>query len=76
MGPAPFRGHEFHYSEVVLDKDTRFSYTLSRGIGIRDNLDGAVVDTTLGSYTHLHPVASAGMFWHFVDTCRKRRQPE
>jgi Ni-sirohydrochlorin a,c-diamide synthase len=73
MGPARFRGHEFHYSEVVLDKDARFSYTLSRGIGIRDNLDGAVVDNTLGSYTHLHPVASAGMFRHFVDKCRKRR---
>lgn len=76
MGAARFRGHEFHYSEVVLDKDTRFSYTLSRGIGIRHNLDGAVAGNTLGSYTHLHPVASAGMFRHFVDTCRKRGQPE
>ena len=71
MGPASFRGHEFHYSEVVLEKGTRFAYTLSRGVGIRDNLDGAVSGNTLGSYTHLHPVASAGMFRHFVDTCRK-----
>ena len=72
MGSAQFRGHEFHYSEVVLKKDARFSYTLSRGIGIRDNLDGAVIGNTLGSYTHLHPVASAGMFRHFIDLCRKR----
>jgi cobyrinic acid a,c-diamide synthase len=70
MGRASFRGHEFHYSDVVLDKDTRFAYRLSRGAGIRDNLDGAVVSNTLGSYTHLHPVSSAGMFRHFVRLCR------
>jgi len=72
VGGAAFRGHEFHYSEVVLEKGTRFAYTLSRGIGIRDNLDGAVVEDTLGSYTHLHPVGSAGMFRHFTDSCRKQ----
>jgi len=72
VGGAAFRGHEFHYSEVVLGEGTRYAYTLSRGVGIRDNQDGAVVKNTLGSYTHLHPVASAGMFTHFVDLCRKK----
>jgi cobyrinic acid a,c-diamide synthase len=72
MGNASFRGHEFHYSEVVLEKETRYAYTLSRGVGISDNQDGAVAGNTLGSYTHLHPVASAGMFRHFVDLCRKK----
>ena len=38
LGKASFRGHEFHYSDVVLDRDTRFAYRLSRGVGIRDNL--------------------------------------
>ncbi len=71
LGKASFRGHEFHYSDVSLDRDTRFAYRLSRGVGIRDNLDGAVVHNTLGSYTHLHPVASAGMFRHFVRLCKK-----
>jgi cobyrinic acid a,c-diamide synthase len=70
LGKASFRGHEFHYSDVVLDKDTRFAYRLSRGVGIRDTCDGAVVKNTLGSYTHLHPVASMGMFRHFVGLCR------
>jgi cobyrinic acid a,c-diamide synthase len=70
LGKASFRGHEFHYSDVTLDRDTRFAYRLSRGFGIRDNLDGAVVNNTLGSYTHLHPVAGAGMFRHFVGLCR------
>ena len=73
MGAARFRGHEFHYSEVVLDPSTQFAYRLSRGIGIRDKLDGAVTKNTLGSYTHLHPVASRDMFRHFVDGCRCRK---
>jgi len=73
LGAASFRGHEFHYSEVLLDKGTRFAYHLSRGVGIDDNLDGAVINNTLGSYTHLHPVASEGMFRHFVGLCRKKR---
>ena len=71
VGAATFRGHEFHYSDVVLSPGTHFAYQLSRGIGIHENLDGAVIDNTLGSYTHLHPVASAGMFRHFVELCRK-----
>ncbi len=71
VGAAAFRGHEFHYSDVMLSPGTLFAYQLSRGIGIHENLDGAVIDNTLGSYTHLHPVASAGMFRHFVELCRK-----
>jgi cobyrinic acid a,c-diamide synthase len=70
MGHSAFRGHEFHYSQVVLSPDTHFTYQLSRGIGIHENLDGAVIDNTLGSYTHLHPVASAAMFRHFIELCR------
>ncbi|MFA4876210.1 MAG: Ni-sirohydrochlorin a,c-diamide synthase [Methanoregula sp.] len=71
FGQAGFRGHEFHYSDVALSPDTKYAYTLSRGIGIRENLDGAIRNNTLGSYTHLHPVASAGMFAHFVELCRR-----
>ena len=71
FGAAVFRGHEFHYSDVVLAPETRFAYQLFRGFGIHDNLDGAVLNNTLASYTHLHPVASAGMFHHFIGLCRK-----
>jgi cobyrinic acid a,c-diamide synthase len=74
VGSASFRGHEFHYSDVVLAQGTRFAYSLSRGIGIQDNRDGAIVGQTLGSYTHLHPVASKEMFRHFVRKCREKPQ--
>ncbi|MFA6225813.1 MAG: Ni-sirohydrochlorin a,c-diamide synthase [Methanoregula sp.] len=72
VGPAQFHGHEFHHSDVALSPDTRYAYRLSRGIGIRDNHDGAVINNTLGSYTHLHPVGSRGMLEHFVRACRKK----
>jgi cobyrinic acid a,c-diamide synthase len=72
VGSATFRGHEFHYSDVVLDKKTRYAYVLTRGIGIQDNLDGALTGRTLGSYTHLHPVASLEMLQNFLQTCRKK----
>jgi cobyrinic acid a,c-diamide synthase len=70
MGAAAFRGHEFHYSSVRLPAGTRYAYRLTRGSGIRDGLDGAVRDRTIGSYTHLHPVTSKGMLAHFVASCR------
>ncbi|MDO9325966.1 MAG: Ni-sirohydrochlorin a,c-diamide synthase [Methanoregula sp.] len=72
VGAAQFSGHEFHHSDVVLSPGTRYAYTLSRGMGIRDNLDGAVTGNTLGSYTHLHPVSGKGMLEHFVRACRKK----
>ncbi|HQK55289.1 MAG TPA: Ni-sirohydrochlorin a,c-diamide synthase [Methanolinea sp.] len=70
MGECNFRGHEFHYSDVSLDPGTRFAYSLTRGHGISDGLDGALMNRTIGSYTHLHPVASLPMFSHFLSTCR------
>jgi len=73
LGPARFRGHEFHYSDVVLGEGTRFVYHLTRGVGIREAADGALVHRVQGSYTHLHPFASRQMFGRFLDTCRHAR---
>ncbi|MDO9523564.1 MAG: Ni-sirohydrochlorin a,c-diamide synthase [Methanocorpusculum sp.] len=57
----PFKGHEFHYSGVVMDPDTRFTYSLSRGTGIIDGKDGVVFNNALGTYTHLMPVSAEGI---------------
>jgi cobyrinic acid a,c-diamide synthase len=70
LGSGPFRGHEFHYSDVVLDDATRYAYRITRGLGIREGVDGALIQRTLGSYTHLHPLASLSMFATFVQACR------
>ena len=71
LGAGEFSGHEFHHTDVRLAKDTHYSYRLKRGKGIIDNLDGAVVNRTQASYTHLHPISVHGMIRHFTDECRK-----
>lgn len=49
------RGHEFHYSRISnLGADTSFAYSLERGEGIRNKLDGIVQDEVLASYGHLY----------------------
>lgn len=70
MGECSFRGHEFHYSDVSLNPDIPLVYALSRGEGISRGTDGALVNLTLGTYTHLHPVSSIGMLLHFLANCR------
>ncbi|QSZ66695.1 Ni-sirohydrochlorin a,c-diamide synthase [Methanofollis aquaemaris] len=72
FGDWAFRGHEFHYSEVILDEGTTYAYRLSRGTGISGGMDGAVRGNVLASYTHLHPVASAALYRGFVSRCRER----
>ena len=53
-GTMGVRGHEFHYSRTVPDRDARFAMTLSRGKGIEDGKDWLVSGDTIGSYTHAY----------------------
>lgn len=64
-GEFMFRGHEFHYSGISMDAGVRYAYRLSRGTGIVNGQDGAVVRRTLGAYTHLMPVSSREMLKSF-----------
>ncbi|MBP2132220.1 cobyrinic acid a,c-diamide synthase [Methanomicrobium sp. W14] len=72
LGALNFKGHEFHHTDVRFNEDIHFSYRLSRGIGIKDNLDGALKNKTLASYTHLHPLASGSMIKNFIGLCRTK----
>ena len=67
MGEFSFKGHEFHYSEVIPVDELHYTYRLRRGFGIRNGLDGIYIKSVIGSYTHLHPLASKPMFMH---SCR------
>ncbi len=48
-----FRGHEFHYSYAVPDRDVRFAFRTD-GKGISDGFDGAMAYNTVAGYTHIH----------------------
>ena len=74
FGTCSFRGHEFHYSDVQLNPGSRFGYDLERGVGIEGSKDGVISNNTIGSYTHLHPVAAREMFSAFCSLCRERKQ--
>lgn len=53
------RGHEFHYSHVVLEgKVPATACVVRRGTGIGHNRDGVVTKNVFGSYTHLHALAT------------------
>ncbi|HTY92045.1 MAG TPA: Ni-sirohydrochlorin a,c-diamide synthase [Methanocella sp.] len=65
-----FKGHEFHYSVLTdVPPDAKFAYRMDRGIGIKDGLDGMLVNNTLGSYTHLHAASYVPFARNFVDAC-------
>jgi Ni-sirohydrochlorin a,c-diamide synthase len=71
FGAHQFKGHEFHYSDVQMNGEVDYGYHLDRGVGINGSLDGVFSQNTLGSYTHLHPVASRKMFAEFCSLCRE-----
>lgn len=49
------RGHEFHYSRMQdVAKDSRFAFSMKRGIGVLDKKDGFMIYNCLASYTHVH----------------------
>lgn len=73
LGGGIFRGHEFHYSDVMLKPGTRFCYQLTRGGGIHDSQDGVLVHRTLASYTHLAPLPARSFLSQFIDECRQRQ---
>ncbi|MDT8067181.1 MAG: cobyrinate a,c-diamide synthase [Terriglobia bacterium] len=64
--PNPFfemgtslRGHEFHYSHVVLEGTVpATACAVRRGTGIGNNRDGLITKNVFGSYTHLHSLAT------------------
>jgi cobyrinic acid a,c-diamide synthase len=73
FGAHPFRGHEFHYSDIRLPSGSRYGFELERGMGIEGSKDGVVSRNTIGSYTHLHPVAARNLLSEFCTLCRKRK---
>ncbi len=50
------RGHEFHYSTIVMNRANRESWAFDvlRGHGIDGAHDGLAIKNALGLYTHIH----------------------
>ena len=52
---AEIKGHEFHYSKLVLREKVDAAIKLDRGVGIGGGLDGIVKGNMHAQYTHIHP---------------------
>ncbi len=73
---AFFKGHEFHYSVITDVPDgVKFAYRMDRGIGIKDGMDGMLVNNTLGTYTHLHAASYVPFARSFVEACAGYKGP-
>ena len=63
------RGHEFHYSNVVINKtDLDLIYDLKKGKGITDGRDGFYAHDCIASYMHTHFMNST-FSDRFVERC-------
>ncbi|HKZ60912.1 MAG TPA: cobyrinate a,c-diamide synthase [Nitrososphaera sp.] len=70
FGRAHLRGHEFHYSSIEnVARDSRFAYSMKKGMGITDGKDGLIVNGSgLAAYMHLH-FANTKLPDRLVQTC-------
>ncbi|MCQ2085686.1 MAG: hydrogenobyrinic acid a,c-diamide synthase (glutamine-hydrolyzing) [archaeon] len=62
------RGHEYHYSEVIpADSSAEFGFSVKRGLGIQNKLDGLTVRNTVGTYMHQHALSMDDWARGFVE---------
>jgi cobyrinic acid a,c-diamide synthase len=66
-----FKGHEFHHSTIALDGKCEFAYTILRGEGIQNGLDGVVYKNCLASFAHLHAASYTEFAKNFVRNARE-----
>ena len=77
LGPAGTvaRGHEFHYSEVMIAAEVPRSYALSRADGHILEDEGYVLNNVLASYVHLHFASHPTLAVNLVESCRRWNGP-
>jgi cobyrinic acid a,c-diamide synthase len=54
------KGHEFHYSSVLewRGRDEDLAFTMTRGVGLIGDRDGACFRNVLATYTHVHALGT------------------
>ncbi|MFN3740231.1 MAG: cobyrinate a,c-diamide synthase [Thermodesulfovibrionales bacterium] len=71
------RGHEFHYSRPVAHGELNLSFTMKRGDGIINKMDGICYKNILATYTHVHvygtPEWAAGLIKRAIEYKRRKK---
>lgn len=66
------RGHEYHYSDVFPAGEPSFGFSVKRGQGIRERMDGLVEGNSIGSYMHQHALSERDWIGKAVESiCRR-----
>lgn len=77
--PAPFSGHEFHYSSLEdIDGPVQYAYRVLRGTGIDGEHDGLIHNNLLACYCHLRHTRQnpwATRFVAFVRSVKSATHP-
>lgn len=67
-----FRGHEFHYSKVLLNGiEPDFAFKILRGRGIGNSMDGLMKKNTVASYIHTHTAACPQFASNLINSALK-----
>lgn len=67
-----FRGHEFHYSKVLLNgTEPDFAFKILRGKGIENSMDGLMKKNTVASYIHTHTAACPQFASNLINSALK-----
>lgn len=66
-----FRGHEFHYTKLIVDKANnknkpKFAIDIQRGKGIINGMDGIFLGNTLANYVHIHICSCPNFAYNFT----------
>jgi cobyrinic acid a,c-diamide synthase len=71
-----FRGHEFHYSNVIECPNGKSDmvFVMQRGSGIKDYKDGFVYKNVLATYTHIHALGTPGWAEAIVQSAREYKK--
>jgi cobyrinic acid a,c-diamide synthase len=74
LGPtgSAIMGHEFHHSEILMDKKVNYAIHLERGMGIEDGWDGVSNGNMVASYCHIHSASYRGFPANFIKACKER----
>jgi cobyrinic acid a,c-diamide synthase len=70
------RGHEFHYSRIILDGDAPpTACSVSRGVGCFSGRDAVTVGNVWAGYTHLHALATPEWARAFLRAAASAKAP-
>ncbi len=75
LGPSgsSIMGHEFHHSEMIMDKGVKYAVRLERGTGIEGGWDGVAKGNMVASYSHIHSASYRGFPREFIAACKNTK---